>query len=180
MFTIKMILQQPANASWPVFLACNVRCAFKRRTRSGSNASFNYFMHLPAIANTALAHRRLQSLGSSRAARFSSFLCSLRIPGARSRQAADACKDVVGGQLAQFGMTMRIGVGDALTHQPGVHLVVGSEPQPRREERITSSRTRLAQQQNGNQLFEMPIVERERRLHTAIYDGALKLARSCA
>ena len=185
MFTIKMILQQPANASWPVFLACNVRCAFKRRTRSAPNASFNYFMQLPAIANTALSHSACSTGAFSLWAphgrpAFLLFCVRWEYPGREAGRQLTRAKMLSGGQLAQFGMTMRIGVGDALTHQPGVHLVVGSEPQPRREERITSSRTRLAQQQNGNQLFEMPIVERERRLHTAIYDGALTLARSCA
>ena len=141
-------------------------------------------MQLPAIANTALSHSACSTGAFSLWAApggpllfFSVFAGTTRgEKPAGSWRVQRRCR----GQLAQFGMTMRIGVGDALTHQPGVHLVVGSEPQPRREERITSSRTKLAQQQNGNQLFEMPIVERERRLHTAIYDGALTLARSCA
>jgi hypothetical protein len=34
-------------------------------------------------------------------------------------------------------MVMRFGVGDALIEQPGVHLVVGLEPQPGREEALT-------------------------------------------
>src|SRR5881397_564251 len=36
--------------------------------------------------------------------------------------------------LGQLWMAMRLGVGDAFIKQPGVHLVVGFEPQARREE----------------------------------------------
>ena len=131
MFTIKMILQQPATQRSPTALVQPAPSVSGLLT-GGPLFFFSVF----AGINT----RGEKPAGSWRVQR--------------------CCR----AQLAQFGMTMRIGVGDALTHQPGVHLVVGSEPQPRREERITSSRTRLAQQQNGNQLFEMPIVERERRL----------------
>src|SRR6266550_801175 len=38
--------------------------------------------------------------------------------------------------LGQLRMAMRFGVGDAFIEQPGVHLVVGLEPQPRREEAL--------------------------------------------
>ena len=38
--------------------------------------------------------------------------------------------------LGQFRMVMRLGVGDAFVEQPGVQLVVGLEPQPRREEAL--------------------------------------------
>ena len=142
-------------------------------------------MQLPAIANTALAHSACSTGAFSlwaphgRPAFVFSVFAGINTRGekpAGSWRVQRCCR----AQLAEFGMTMRIGVGDALTHQPGVNLVVGSEPQPRREEQITSHGQKFAQQQNGNQLFEMPIVERERRLHTAIYDGALTLARSCA
>ena len=37
----------------------------------------------------------------------------------------------------QLWMMMRLGVGDAFIEQPGVHLVVGLEPQPGREEALT-------------------------------------------
>src|SRR5271170_5100357 len=37
----------------------------------------------------------------------------------------------------QFRMVMRLGVGDAFIEQPSVHLVVGLEPQTRREEPLT-------------------------------------------
>src|SRR5271166_4178374 len=33
-------------------------------------------------------------------------------------------------------MRMRLGVGDALVQKPGVQLVIGLEPQPRREEAL--------------------------------------------
>src|ERR1051325_1109500 len=33
-------------------------------------------------------------------------------------------------------MAMRLGVGDAPVGEPGVHLVIGLEPQPRREEAL--------------------------------------------
>src|SRR3546814_16025037 len=35
--------------------------------------------------------------------------------------------------LPQLGMAMRLGVSDALVHQPGVQLVVALHPEPRRE-----------------------------------------------
>ena len=38
--------------------------------------------------------------------------------------------------VGELGMRMRLGVGDALVEQPGVQLVVGFEPQPRREEAL--------------------------------------------
>ena len=38
--------------------------------------------------------------------------------------------------FGQFRMAMRLGVGDALIQQPGVQLVEGFEPQPRREEAL--------------------------------------------
>ena len=38
--------------------------------------------------------------------------------------------------LGQLRMAVRLGVGDALIEQPGVQLVVGLEPQPRREEAL--------------------------------------------
>ena len=38
--------------------------------------------------------------------------------------------------LGQLGMAVHLGVGDALIEQPGVQLVVGLEPQPRREEAL--------------------------------------------
>ena len=40
--------------------------------------------------------------------------------------------------LGQLRMTMNLGVGDAFIEQPGVHLVVGLEPQPWREEALTN------------------------------------------
>jgi hypothetical protein len=174
MFTIN--LQQPANASWPVFLACNVRCAFKRRTRSAPNASFNYFMQLPAIANTALSHSACSTGAFSLWAPHGrpAFLLSV-FTGINTRGEKPAAgwrvQRCCRAQLAQFGMTMRIGVGDALTHQPGVHLVVGSEPQPRREE----SRPH-GQDSHSN---SCPLSNGSVVCHTAIYDGALTLARSC-
>src|SRR5271157_57965 len=39
--------------------------------------------------------------------------------------------------LGQLRMAMRLGVGDAFIEQPSVHLVVGLEPQPWREEALT-------------------------------------------
>src|SRR6476646_2656955 len=39
--------------------------------------------------------------------------------------------------FGQFWMPVRLGVGDALVQQPGVQLVEGFEPQPRREEAFT-------------------------------------------
>src|SRR5262249_58188840 len=36
--------------------------------------------------------------------------------------------------LVPLRMAMRLGIGDAFIEQPGVHLVVALEPQPRREE----------------------------------------------
>src|ERR1700712_3020513 len=36
--------------------------------------------------------------------------------------------------LAQFGMAVRTGVGNALIQQPGVQLLVALDPEPRREE----------------------------------------------
>ena len=39
--------------------------------------------------------------------------------------------------VRQFGMAMRLDVGNALIEQPGVQLVAGLEPQPRREEALT-------------------------------------------
>ena len=39
--------------------------------------------------------------------------------------------------LGQLWMAMRLGVGDAFIEQPGVQLVVGFEPQTRREEALT-------------------------------------------
>src|SRR3974390_3074166 len=39
--------------------------------------------------------------------------------------------------LGQFWMAVRLGVGDAFIKQPGIQLVVGLEPQPRREEAFT-------------------------------------------
>src|ERR1700683_4202243 len=38
---------------------------------------------------------------------------------------------------AQFARVMRLGVGDAFIEQPSVHLIVGLEPQPWREEALT-------------------------------------------
>src|SRR5438105_12228173 len=38
--------------------------------------------------------------------------------------------------LGQLRMAMRLGVGDAFIEQPGVHLVVGLEPQPWRGEAL--------------------------------------------
>jgi hypothetical protein len=38
--------------------------------------------------------------------------------------------------LRAFGMGMRLGVGDALVHEPGVQLVEGLEPQSRGEETL--------------------------------------------
>ena len=35
-------------------------------------------------------------------------------------------------------MAMRLGVGDALIDEPGIHLVVGLEPQPWREEALAN------------------------------------------
>src|SRR6266550_3171930 len=39
--------------------------------------------------------------------------------------------------LGQLRMAMHFGVGDAFIEQPSVHLVVGLEPQPWREEALT-------------------------------------------
>src|ERR1700693_2897784 len=39
--------------------------------------------------------------------------------------------------LGQLRMAMRLGVGDAFIEQPGIHLLVALEPQPRREEALT-------------------------------------------
>ena len=47
------------------------------------------------------------------------------------RSASNICPDRL---LAQLGMTVRAGIGDALVQQPGVQLVVALHPQPRREE----------------------------------------------
>src|SRR4029434_5261362 len=38
--------------------------------------------------------------------------------------------------LGQFRMAVRLGVGDTLVGEPGIHLVVGLEPQSRREEAL--------------------------------------------
>src|SRR5436190_24154819 len=38
--------------------------------------------------------------------------------------------------LRQLGMAMRLGVGNAPVGEPGVHLAVPFEPQPRREEAL--------------------------------------------
>ena len=38
--------------------------------------------------------------------------------------------------VAQLGMAMRLGIGDALVEQPGVQLLVALHPQPRREEAL--------------------------------------------
>ena len=38
--------------------------------------------------------------------------------------------------IGLLGMGMRLGVGDALVHQPGVQLVVALDPKPRREEAL--------------------------------------------
>ena len=39
--------------------------------------------------------------------------------------------------LGQLGMTVRLGVDDALVGEPGIQLVVAFEPKPRREEALT-------------------------------------------
>src|SRR5215216_460754 len=41
------------------------------------------------------------------------------------------------GMVLQLRMAVRLGVGNALVGEPGVHLVVIFEPQPRREEAFT-------------------------------------------
>jgi len=38
--------------------------------------------------------------------------------------------------VATFGMRMRLGIGNALIDQPTIYLLVGAEPQPRREEAL--------------------------------------------
>src|ERR1700690_1443798 len=45
-------------------------------------------------------------------------------------------KDLPDCPVGPLGMGMHLGVSDAFVDEPGVHLVVGFEPQPRREEAL--------------------------------------------
>ena len=55
-------------------------------------------------------------------------------PGIRHQAGTFRLEHLPDRLLAQFGVTMRLGIRDALVQQPGIQFVVALHPQPRREE----------------------------------------------